>query len=147
MKPRISTWIPLVSMKTTYNFQFLIPPKIVKSADLLLKFYGIKIKNMWGVIWNLILVEFGTKYLSEYVPKSSSMKPNSRCETSIIPFWNQHSFILDYLPPLGYRWNLISRNFLVKFRFDKSTARFYAGKKTEPKNFYITIIFVLLRNW
>ena len=71
-------------------------PKTVKSADFLSKFHWIppfqNKKNMWGFIWNLILVMFGTKY----------------------PFWNQNTLKIPYLSPLGFQWNLFYSNFLTQ---------------------------------
>ena len=85
LKPRVSTEeeaeglflsrIPMVSMKCTFSFRFLIPQKSW-NRRFTVKFYWIpwqkKLKNFWGFNWNLNLVTFGTK--SRFETKISKSK-------------------------------------------------------------------------
>ena len=107
---------------------------------------------MWGFIWNLILVTFGTKYRFEYqniisfLPTQwlsfsglhTTLFLNGILTVASLWFWSITEVFLA--------WNLICSNFWAKYRFDKSIARSTWCKKTKWQNFYMSTIFAYLRN-
>ena len=116
---------------------------------------------MWGFIWNLILVTFGTKYRFEYQNIISFLSTQwhsfSGLHTTLFFKWilpeviKKMFLILVALFGLNstkvfLAWNLFCSNFWAKYRFDKSIARSTYGKNTKWQNFYMSTIFAYLRN-